>query len=39
MGAGQKKQALEAVRRAIELGGPFKFVFEDTLQAFEQSER
>ena len=36
---GKKEQALQEVRRAIELGGPFKFVFEDTLQAFEQSER
>lgn len=36
---GKKEQALEVVRRAIEIGGPFKFVFEETLQAFEQSER
>ena len=36
---GKKEQALQTVRRAIELGGPFKYVFEETLQAFEQPNK
>jgi Flp pilus assembly protein TadD len=34
---GKKQQALQAIRHAIELGGPLKSVFEETLQGFEQN--
>ena len=33
---GQKEQALQAIRDAIELGGPFKPAFEETLEGFQQ---
>ena len=33
---GKEEEALLAVRHAIELGGPFKSVFEETLHGFEQ---
>jgi tetratricopeptide (TPR) repeat protein len=36
---GEKKAALEKIRQAIKLGGPYKSVFEETLQDFEQSEK
>jgi Tfp pilus assembly protein PilF len=34
---GEKEQALQAIRNAIELGGPFTPVFEKTLQDFQQN--
>jgi tetratricopeptide (TPR) repeat protein len=36
---GKKEQAMQAIRHAIELGGPFKYVFEETLQDFEQNSK
>ncbi|KPK36777.1 MAG: hypothetical protein AMK70_01020 [Nitrospira bacterium SG8_35_1] len=36
---GKKEQAMQAIRHAIELGGPFKYVFEQTLQDFEQNSK
>jgi len=36
---GKKEQAMQAIRHAIELGGPFKSVFEETLQDFEQNNK
>jgi tetratricopeptide (TPR) repeat protein len=35
---GKKEQAIQVIRHAIELGGPFKYVFEETLHNFEQNE-
>jgi len=35
---GKKEDALQAIRHAIELGGPLKHVFEETLQEFDHSE-
>ena len=34
---GEKEQALQTISFAIELGGPFKPVFEETLQGFQQN--
>ena len=34
---GEKEQALQAIRNAIELGGPFTPVFEETLEGFQQN--
>ena len=36
MGTGRKRQALLAIFDAIELGGPFKPVFAETLKGFQQ---
>ena len=33
---GKKEQALQTIRQAIDLGGPLKDVFEETLQNFDQ---
>jgi len=34
---GKKEQAMQTIRHAINLGGPFKEVFEETLQNFKQN--
>ena len=34
---GKKEQALQTIRHAIDLNGPFKDVFEETMQNFEQN--
>ena len=34
---GKKEQALQAIRHAIDLNGPFKDAFEETMQNFEQN--
>jgi tetratricopeptide (TPR) repeat protein len=36
---GKKEQAIQAIRHAIELGGPLKYVFEETLQDFEKNTK
>ena len=36
---GKKEEALQKIRHAIELDGPYKSVFEKTLHDFEQSEK
>ena len=35
---GKKEQALQTIRHAIDLGGPFKDAFKETLQSFEQNK-
>jgi len=34
---GKKEQALQAIRHAIELGGPLKSVFEETFRALNKT--
>ena len=34
---GKKEQALQTIRHAIDLNGPFKDIFEETMQNFEQN--
>ena len=36
---GKKEEALQTIHHAIDLGGPFKHIFEETLQGFEQGEK
>jgi tetratricopeptide (TPR) repeat protein len=36
---GKKEEALQAIRHAIELGGPYRNLFEETLRGFEKGEK